>query len=258
VHCDLIDCRSNPDTQSNHPAVWKWVLVAMERLSGLLLAVVPLQTKESGEVADALERAFSLFGPPSILHTDNGTEFSLCASLLKAISPSSRVTKGRAYHPQSNGAAEANVKAVKRMVKSLAKLAALRQSPAKQDATKRAALAEYRVILAEVSIGKCENSHKLWLLNALAKGTARPAEVGWAALLNSVVRMWNLTIHPHCRAGKTPIDTATGHASLPYQAKLHSFDPDRGNDHAAPTGHFTEADLVAWPTARTTRRRSST
>jgi hypothetical protein len=52
----------------------------MERLSGLLLAVVPLQTKESGEVTDALEGAFSIFGPPSILHTDNGTEFILCAS----------------------------------------------------------------------------------------------------------------------------------------------------------------------------------
>jgi hypothetical protein len=137
------------------------------------------------------------------------------------------------------------VKAIKRMVKRLAALAALQQSPAQQDEMKRAALAEYKTILAEATIGNCENSHKLWFLGALVKGTTRPAEVGWAALLNTVVRMWNLTIHPHCRGGKTPIETATGHTSLPYQAKLHSYNPDCVDGGTGPAGHLTEAELVA-------------
>ena len=67
----------------------------------------PLKTKEAKEVAQVLRRIFLLFGPPTVFHTDNGTEFT--SQVIRDLMndwPETRIVRGRPRHPQSQGLIE--------------------------------------------------------------------------------------------------------------------------------------------------------
>jgi transposase InsO family protein len=67
----------------------------------------PLFTKRAAEVATALFDIFCMFGPPCILQSDNGKEFT--ASLVKEVInlwPDITIINGRPRHPQSQGLVE--------------------------------------------------------------------------------------------------------------------------------------------------------
>ncbi|CAF1580909.1 unnamed protein product, partial [Didymodactylos carnosus] len=67
----------------------------------------PLQNKSAAEVAKCLRGLFYVFGPPRLLHSDNGRE--LVADViqeLKALFPGMCFVRGRPRHPQSQGCVE--------------------------------------------------------------------------------------------------------------------------------------------------------
>src|SRR6185369_14071594 len=67
----------------------------------------PLKTKEANKVAKVLKKIFLTFGPPTLLHTDNGTEFT--AQVIRDLMdnwPATRIIRGRPRHPQSQGLIE--------------------------------------------------------------------------------------------------------------------------------------------------------
>ncbi|CAG8855262.1 19807_t:CDS:1, partial [Gigaspora margarita] len=67
----------------------------------------PLTSKRAEEVAIALFNIFIIFGPPVILHTDNGKEFT--ASIIRqliSLWPGIRIINGRPRHPESQGSIE--------------------------------------------------------------------------------------------------------------------------------------------------------
>src|SRR5207253_2936897 len=72
-----------------------------------------IKTKEASAVADVLQPLFELIGPPRILQSDNGKEFTakvireLCARMDISI------INGRPYHPQSQGSVESANKHMK-------------------------------------------------------------------------------------------------------------------------------------------------
>ena len=71
----------------------------------------PLKDKSAHSVSAALLEVFSLFGPPKILQSDNGTEFAnqVIEALLTSLNTEMRFTTP--YHPQGNGIAERAVRA---------------------------------------------------------------------------------------------------------------------------------------------------
>jgi hypothetical protein len=71
----------------NHFTKWSWA--------------APLETKETKEVAQVLQRIFLQFGPPTVLYTDNGTEFTsqVIHNLMNSW-PGTRIVQG---YPQSQG-----------------------------------------------------------------------------------------------------------------------------------------------------------
>jgi transposase InsO family protein len=66
-----------------------------------------LASKRASEVALYLFEIFTTFGPPLILHSDNGKEFvaDVIFELLK-LWPEIKVVNGRPRHPQSQGCVE--------------------------------------------------------------------------------------------------------------------------------------------------------
>ena len=67
----------------------------------------PLESKESVVIAGVLYDIFCQFGPPIILQSDNGGEFtSDVIKDLTKIWPSLKLIKGRPRHPQSQGMVE--------------------------------------------------------------------------------------------------------------------------------------------------------
>ena len=69
VQADLVGLQMVPDNG------YKFILNYQDCLSKYII-LRPLKTKTAAEVTDCLVSIFFEHGPPSILHTDNGTEFS--------------------------------------------------------------------------------------------------------------------------------------------------------------------------------------
>lgn len=66
-----------------------------------------LRTKTSYEVSSSINEIFRLFGPPTIIQTDNGAEFGLSLEeLIGRYWPDTKIIRGRPYHPQSQGSVE--------------------------------------------------------------------------------------------------------------------------------------------------------
>ncbi|TKR69578.1 hypothetical protein L596_021718 [Steinernema carpocapsae] len=97
-----------------------YIVVLIDHFSKYL-AAVPVPNKSAATVAQAITTEWILkFGPPSRLHSDQGTEF--CNEILKFLCDSFGVirTTTSPYHPQGNGVTERANRSI---------LAALRKSP---------------------------------------------------------------------------------------------------------------------------------
>ena len=81
--------------------------------------LVPLQTKQTVEVANGLCAIFKQFGCPHILHSDNGGEFVSNVTQILCSQLNIKVIHGRPYHPQSQGQVENLNKRVKRALVSM-------------------------------------------------------------------------------------------------------------------------------------------
>jgi len=97
---DLIDYQSQPDRK------FKFLLVYQDHLTKFVV-LKPLTSKRADEVAYNLLDIFLLFGAPSILHSDNGREFS--NKILECVSqlwPEIKMVNGKPRHSQSQGSVE--------------------------------------------------------------------------------------------------------------------------------------------------------
>ena len=65
---DLTDMQNQPDGEL------KWILVYQDHLTKFL-ELRPVRSKRAPEIANQLLHIFSIFGGPSILQSDKGTEF---------------------------------------------------------------------------------------------------------------------------------------------------------------------------------------
>ncbi|CAF4978312.1 unnamed protein product [Rotaria sp. Silwood1] len=100
LQIDLIDLRTRHDKISSDLA-YCWILNCIDHFSKFSWAF-PLKNKSANEVASKLHELFFLFGPPRLLHSDNGREFvSSVITELKIIFPDLRFIRGRPRHPQS-------------------------------------------------------------------------------------------------------------------------------------------------------------
>ena len=70
--------------------------------------MVPLKRKSAEEVCEKLLDIFCDSGPPHILHSDNGKEFSnnLLFTTLATKWPTIKIVHGKSRHPESQGAVE--------------------------------------------------------------------------------------------------------------------------------------------------------
>ena len=106
---DLIDFRDMSETHNMADCgiPYKWLLVYQDHFTKYLL-LRPLKHKSAVEVADVLEDIFCDLGPPHILQSDNGGEFSnnILFSLLNQKWPSTKIIHGKPRHPESQGSVE--------------------------------------------------------------------------------------------------------------------------------------------------------
>ncbi|XP_066971895.1 KRAB-A domain-containing protein 2-like [Macrobrachium rosenbergii] len=97
---DLIDMQS----MSQH--AFKWILVYQDHLTKFVI-LRALTSKRAAEVAHNLLDIFLLIGAPSILQSDNGTEFTAeVITELKLFWPRLVMVHGKPRHPQSQGSVE--------------------------------------------------------------------------------------------------------------------------------------------------------
>ena len=97
---DLIDYQSSPSYD------FKWVMVYQDHLTKFCL-LRALLTKRAQEVALHLFDFFTMFGAPSILHSDNGREFvNRIIENLEALWPGLKIVHGKPRHSQSQGSVE--------------------------------------------------------------------------------------------------------------------------------------------------------
>jgi hypothetical protein len=105
VQIDLIDMRTRPDKISPD-IVYGWILNCIDRFSKFCWRYA-LKNKSTNEVALKLRDLFFVFGPPRILHSDNGREFvSGVITELKTLFPDLVFIRGQPRHPQSQGCIE--------------------------------------------------------------------------------------------------------------------------------------------------------
>ena len=91
---DLVDLQLSPDNG------YKFILNYQDCISKFVV-LRPLRSKTSDEVAQCLVHIFCEHGPPHILHTDNGAEFSnkTLLAILHRLWSSTRIVHGRPRHP---------------------------------------------------------------------------------------------------------------------------------------------------------------
>ncbi|CAF0953530.1 unnamed protein product [Rotaria sordida] len=105
LQIDLIDMRTRPDVL-NSSITYNWILHCIDHFSKFTWAY-PLQNKTAVDVALKLRELFFVFGPPRILHSDNGREFVASVIYeLKELFPDMIFIRGRPRHPQSQGCIE--------------------------------------------------------------------------------------------------------------------------------------------------------
>lgn len=98
IQIDLIDMRADPDKE------YHWILHIRDHFSKFSSAY-PLRKKESTQVADRLMMWIGQFGPPKILHCDNGSEFK--GALLTLVKQFGiNLLHGRPRSPQTQGLIE--------------------------------------------------------------------------------------------------------------------------------------------------------
>lgn len=100
LQIDLIDMRTRPDGDL------KWILHCRDHFTKYSWAFA-LKSKEAQEVAKNLVNLFYQFGPPKILQSDNGKEFTAqVIKDLKILWTGLMILNGRPRHPQSQGLVE--------------------------------------------------------------------------------------------------------------------------------------------------------
>ncbi|CAF4638969.1 unnamed protein product, partial [Rotaria sp. Silwood2] len=105
LQIDLIDMRTRSDTL-NSDITYNWILNCIDHFSKFTWAY-PLKNKSAVDVALKLRKLFFTFGPPRILHSDNGREFVASVIYeLKELFPDMIFIRGRPRHPQSQGCIE--------------------------------------------------------------------------------------------------------------------------------------------------------
>ena len=104
LQIDLIDIRTRPDKIS--PDInYCWILNCIDHFSKFSWGY-PLKNKTAGEVVTKLRELYIIFGPPCILHSDNGRGFvSSVIMELKSL-PDLLFIYGRPRHPQTQGCIE--------------------------------------------------------------------------------------------------------------------------------------------------------
>ena len=84
----------------------KWIMVYQDHLTKFCV-LRPLTSKRAAEVAYQLVDVFLLFGAPTILQSDNGSEFTAnIITELKQLWPDMKLVHGKPRHPQSQGSVE--------------------------------------------------------------------------------------------------------------------------------------------------------
>ncbi|CAF2061660.1 unnamed protein product [Rotaria magnacalcarata] len=97
--------RTRPDKISSD-INYCWILNCIDHFSKFSWAF-PLKNKSVGEFVAELRELFFIFGPPRILHSDNGREFvSSVIMELKSFFRDLLFIRGRPRHPQSQGCVE--------------------------------------------------------------------------------------------------------------------------------------------------------
>jgi len=105
LQIDLIDMRTRPD-KTSPDITYSWILNCIDHFSKFSWAF-PLRNKSANEVATKLRDLFFTFGPPRILHSDNGREFiANVITELKNLFPDLIFIRGRPRHSQSQGCIE--------------------------------------------------------------------------------------------------------------------------------------------------------
>ena len=94
------------DMQSMAHMNYKWIMVYQDHLTKLCVLRY-LSSKRAAEVTYQLMNVFLLFGAPTILQSDNGSEFAANISTeLKQLWPGMKLVHGKLRHPQSQGSVE--------------------------------------------------------------------------------------------------------------------------------------------------------
>ncbi|XP_041372812.1 KRAB-A domain-containing protein 2-like [Gigantopelta aegis] len=94
------------DMQSMAQKSFKWICVYQDHLTKFVI-LRALTSKRAAEVAHHLLDIFLLIGAPSILQSDNGSEFTAeVISELKIVWPRLVMVHGKPRHPQSQGSVE--------------------------------------------------------------------------------------------------------------------------------------------------------
>ena len=98
---DLVDLQLSPDNG------YKFILNYQDCFNKFVV-LRPLRSKTADEVAQCLVHIFCEHGPPHILHTDNGAEFSnkTLLAILHRLWSSTRIVHGRPRHPEDQGSVE--------------------------------------------------------------------------------------------------------------------------------------------------------
>ena len=100
LQVNLVDMHYRPD------GPYKYICHARDHFSKFSWSSA-LPSKEAKEVAGFLFELFTAFGPPTILQTDNGKEFT--AQIIRKLTefwPTIQIINGRPRHPQSQGLIE--------------------------------------------------------------------------------------------------------------------------------------------------------
>ena len=94
------------DIQSMAHMNYKWIIVYQDHLNKFCV-LRSLTSKRAAKVSYQLMDVFVLFGPPTILQSDNGSEFTAnIITELKQLWPDMKLVHGKPRHPQSQGSVE--------------------------------------------------------------------------------------------------------------------------------------------------------
>ena len=117
---DLIDMRSVPSFCRRRNKTFRWILHIKDH-GGRISKLIPLEAKLSVLVAWELVEFFYEYGPPSILQSDNGTEFTAKQLVQKVqeLFQGLRLVRGRPRRPQTQGLVERSNREVKRLLRKI-------------------------------------------------------------------------------------------------------------------------------------------